>query len=56
MIVNAVANGVALLAGSWVLVGSLWWTACRVLDQINAACRNVQWARTEPDSSRRTRR
>lgn len=56
MIANAVANGVALLAGSWVLLGSLWWTACRVLDQINASCWDFHWAGTEPDWSRRTRR
>jgi hypothetical protein len=54
MLANAAANGVALLAGGWVLLGALWWTACRVLDRINTAWWELEWTHTEPGWSRRT--
>src|SRR2546421_4704408 len=54
MLANAVANGVAVLAGGWVLLGLLWWAVCRVLDRINAAWWDLDWARTGPARSRRT--
>lgn len=54
MIADAAANGVALLAGGWALLGSLWWAACRVLGRINATWWDVQWARTGPGWSRRS--
>lgn len=54
MVANAAVNGVATLAGGWVLLGLLWWTVCRVLSRINTAWWDVQWARTGPGWSRRT--
>lgn len=54
MVADAVAYGVALLTGGWALLGSLWWTACRVLARINAAWWDLDWARTGPGWSRRT--
>ena len=54
LLANAAANGVALLGGGWVLLGSLWWTACRVLDRINTAWWELEWTHTGPGWSRRT--
>jgi hypothetical protein len=54
MLADAVAYGVSALVGGWVLLASLWWAACRVLDRINAARWDLDWARTGPGWTRRT--
>ncbi|MGH3768052.1 MAG: Rv1733c family protein [Pseudonocardiaceae bacterium] len=54
MVANAVAYGVAVLAGGWVLLGLLWWAVYRVLGRINAVWWDLDWARTGPGWSRRT--
>jgi len=54
MIADAVADGIAVLAGGWVLLGLLWWSVCHVLSRINTARWDLDWARTGPGWSRRT--
>jgi len=54
MIGDAVADGIAVLAAGWVLLGLLWWATCHVLARINAAWWDLEWARTGPGWSRRT--
>ena len=54
MIAEAVSDGIFLLIGVGVLVGSLWWTVCGVLDRINAARWDLDWARTGPGWSYHT--
>jgi hypothetical protein len=54
MIADAVADGIAVLAGGWMLLGLLWWAVCHVLARINAAWWDLDWARTGPGWSRRT--
>jgi hypothetical protein len=54
VIAGAGAYGIVLLGSGWVLLGSLWWAVCRVLDRINAAWWELDWARTGPGWSRRT--
>ena len=56
LIADAVGYGILFLTGGWVLIGSLWWTARRVLDRINAARWDLDWARTGPGWSRQTGR
>jgi hypothetical protein len=54
MIADAVGYGILFLTGGWVLLGSLWGIACCVLDRINAARWDLDWARTGPGWSRQT--
>lgn len=54
MIADAVALGVVLVLGGWLVLGALWWAVCRVLGRVNAAGWELQWARTEPGWSHRT--
>lgn len=54
MIADAVGLGILFLTGGWVLLGSLWWTACRVLDRINATRWDLDWERTGPGWNRQT--
>ena len=54
MIADAVAYGIAVLAGGWVLLGGLWWSVCQVLGRINAAWWDLDWTRTGPGWSHRT--
>jgi hypothetical protein len=54
MIADAVAYGIAVLAGGWVLLGLLWWAVRHALARINAAWWDLDWARTGPGWSRRT--
>ncbi len=54
MIADAVAYGIAVLAGGWVLLGGLWWSVCQVLGRINAARWDLDWTRTDPGWSHRT--
>jgi hypothetical protein len=53
-IANAIVLGINLVLGEWAVLGTLCWTVCHVLSRINAAQWDVQWARTEPEWSRRT--
>jgi hypothetical protein len=56
--VNAIAKalivGVDLVLGGWILLGALWWTICRMLNWVNVARWDTQWAHIEPRWSRRT--
>jgi len=54
LIADAVGYGVLVLTVGWVLLGLLWWTVCGVLDRINAARWDRDWARTGPGWSRHT--
>jgi hypothetical protein len=54
MVADAVAYGIVVLGGGWVLLGLLWWAMCHVLGRINAAWWELDWARTGPGWSRRT--
>jgi hypothetical protein len=54
MIADAVGYGILFLTGGWGLIGSLWWTARRILDRINATRWDLDWARTGPGWSRQT--
>ncbi|HET9118285.1 MAG TPA: hypothetical protein VFN75_09490 [Pseudonocardiaceae bacterium] len=54
MIADAVAYGIVVLGGGWMLIGLLWCAVCQVLGRINAAWWELGWARTGPGWSRRT--
>jgi hypothetical protein len=51
---SAVVTGVDLVLVGWLLLAVLWWAACWVLNQINTARWNVQWAYIGPRWSRRS--
>lgn len=50
----ALIIGIDLVVLGWLLLGGLWWVACRVLDRVNASWWEAQWARTGPRWSRRS--
>lgn len=50
----ALIIGVDLVILGWLLLGALWWLACRGLEGINAMWWELQWARTGPRWSRRS--
>lgn len=54
LIADAVGYGILFLTGGWVLLGLLWGIACCVLDRINAARWDLDWARTGPGWSRQS--
>lgn len=51
---SAVVIGVDLVLVGWLLLAVLWWATCWVLNQINTARWNVQWAYIGPRWSRRS--
>ncbi|HEY2723136.1 MAG TPA: hypothetical protein VGI84_00490 [Pseudonocardiaceae bacterium] len=50
----ALIIGIDLVILGWLLLGALWWLACRGLDRINSVWWEIQWAETGPRWSRRT--
>lgn len=50
----ALIIGFDLVVLGWLMLGALWWLACRGLEGINAMWWEIQWARTGPRWSRRS--
>lgn len=53
-VTTALVIGIDVVILGWLSLGVLWWTAGQVLDRINAAWWDVQWARIGPRWSRQS--